>query len=620
MKKLSFLALAAAGLLFGECSSDDALEEKTFQATGEDIFVGVAIQLPNELTPTRANDDLNNGEEAEFDVKKARLFLFKGATEADATFLESYELTNDFQKDDKGKDEEPATTRVTSTSVSVCKIDALTLLPTEELWAYVVVNPNGSALASNPAPGTTFSVWSKVILDASTTGGTIDGNITGSDGLLMTNAPVSATAGGSAPSTGAVTTAVKLDKNKIKSTETAAKGDPAGCIFVERATAKVTLRKGSLGTSTTLGSKTINFEIDGWQIINTEPKYYNTRQTETAWLPYFNESCSDANTKYRFVSVKQFSPTIPSTGHTTSYRTMFAKDPQYDIDSESRTAGNKLVKPKATDGTGDWLAITGKAYVPENTFDAAHQTRKNTTQATVRVKFNDGNDFYTISNDADYYLSADIETAVTSKINAIYEVNQFRTAATTELGGSVTVSATVDLTGGAGGAHYTVSYTLPTGKSFSNLSTATQGLWNDATTGAKAVAEGAYSVTKYKGGYSYYNIRIQHFGEYETPWSKTGSYITKPGTTTAQIYGSTDADKNFLGRYGIVRDNWYELVVDAIKKLGSPTPVPVAPDPDDPTDPTTPDPTPDDEIDDDYYVSAHVHILPWVLRTQKVEF
>jgi hypothetical protein len=124
----------------------------------------------------------------------------------------------------------------------------------------------------------------------------------------------------------------------------------------------------------------------------------------------------------------------------------------------------------------------------------------------------------------------------------------------------------------------------------------------------------------YAGGISYYNARIQHFGEPETPWSADGAYVTGGGKDVKEIYGyditkdATDPDnvtasQNFLGRYGVVRDNWYKLSIDKIGKIGTAEPV-------DPST-TTPD-TPDDEIEN--FISVHVHIVPWVLRSQSVQF
>ena len=123
----------------------------------------------------------------------------------------------------------------------------------------------------------------------------------------------------------------------------------------------------------------------------------------------------------------------------------------------------------------------------------------------------------------------------------------------------------------------------------------------------------------YNDGEMYYNVKIQHFGEVETPWGGTDVVANGSGVNVNEIYFNTlynatpDADaiaagqSKFLGRYGVVRDNWYKLTIDKVTKIGSATP----------EDPSivTPD-TPDDEIEN--YMSVHVHIVPWVLRSQSV--
>ena len=635
MKKFSFLALAAAGMLFAACSSDRDVAENSavaVNANGEG-FIGISISMPSADQPTRANDDLVNGKADEFEVKAAHLYLFKGTDEAHATFLKRYELTNDFQADNQGEKDTPGAqtgvtlpggTAVTSTSVSVCKVQNVELTSGEHFFAYVVVNPQGE-LSAEPASGTPFSEFSVKEMVAASTGGTLEGVVNATYGLLMTNSPISdKAAGDAAPSGEKLTTLVQLADDAIKVTEAEAKGAPAGCVYVERAAAKVTVNDAITGTKQiTLGTGTLSYEIDGWQIINTEPKFYNARQLDQTWDPLFSQYWTGKNTTYRFISKYSFAPTLGDGTHTTGYRTYFAKDLQYNADAtlEHQVAGE----------TGrTWLAVGDRAFVPENTFDVDHQTRTNTTQVTLRVKFNGGNDFFTISDDANYYLTSAIDAAVAAKVQALYNVNKFRedlaayevTAMhdahpTKYFKVTVNLSATVDKTAAKDAAPYTVAYSMDITESdavdgtytaSSETPEALDATLSAAWTAAKAEAEAALTVSCYKGGLSYYNIRIQHFGEYETPWA--ASRATQPGTTIEQIYGATATrTDDYLGRYGVVRDNWYNLSIDGVAKLGSAEPKPV-----------NGDPTPDDEIEKEYYISCHVHILPWVLRTQHVTF
>ncbi|MBR2035692.1 MAG: Mfa1 fimbrilin C-terminal domain-containing protein, partial [Prevotella sp.] len=95
----------------------------------------------------------------------------------------------------------------------------------------------------------------------------------------------------------------------------------------------------------------------------------------------------------------------------------------------------------------------------------------------------------------------------------------------------------------------------------------------------------------------YYEARIKHFGDTSTPWSK--------GETV------NDGAQKHEGRYGVVRNNWYELNVTGISAIGS-AEIPT----DEPTDPTNPD-NPDDE--QDQYIAFQINILSWAKRTQDVE-
>lgn len=94
-----------------------------------------------------------------------------------------------------------------------------------------------------------------------------------------------------------------------------------------------------------------------------------------------------------------------------------------------------------------------------------------------------------------------------------------------------------------------------------------------------AKVEGA---TGYKDGQMYYNIPIEH--HYEA----SGKALEE-------------------GEYGIVRNHFYQLTVNSIKRLGHGV-----------YDPTK-DIIPDEEEDPKYYVGAHINILSWKVVKQNVE-
>ncbi|MBQ8127253.1 MAG: Mfa1 fimbrilin C-terminal domain-containing protein [Prevotella sp.] len=631
MKKFSFFTLAAAGMLLAACSSEDAINEQTAGTfTSGDGYVGIAIELPSAHATTRANDDLNNGLEGEFEVKSARLYLFKGANEADATFVQAYNISDAaFEKDTQGATTDAKTqenaTKITSTAVKVAKIEKLTLASNEDLYAFVVLNGAGNGYDTDPNVGDKFGEWIKTEMQAANIGGDVTGKIS-DKGMLMTNAPVSATMGGSQASKGDITVAAKLNKDAIKTTEKDAKDTPAGCVYVERAAAKVTVTDATTDKEIKLTSDEdkMKFEIVGWQVINMEPTFYNARQANvTDWLGYDSDLGTIVNTaKYRFVSADQFLPTLPSTvGHATAFRTYFAQDPNYD-----KFTDNKLT-PTVAGGEGVvWNKTGDNAYITENTFDVANMTSKNTTQVTLQVKFNNGNSFYTISGDPAAYATDKINDAITAKMEKTAQIGSWLAKVNKELSqkddnkgkevkGSVKVTVPTEAT--AGVQELTFAYKFTVGDAEADIDETQKAEWEKAVTEAKKY----YTVTCYKDGMSYYNVRIRHFGEAETPWDdikdadaqadSKAKFKVQPGENVEQIYGYTEANKEtankrFLGRYGVVRDNWYNLSVNSISKLGSATPTSVV------------DETPDDQIDEEYYISVHVHILPWVLRLQPI--
>ena len=87
----------------------------------------------------------------------------------------------------------------------------------------------------------------------------------------------------------------------------------------------------------------------------------------------------------------------------------------------------------------------------------------------------------------------------------------------------------------------------------------------------------------------------------------TGVYKKINGTTLTTNPSPND---NYLGRYGVLRNNWYQIEVTGIRQIGNPTVI-------NPSDPGVGGGDPDDNVDN--YLSVKIHITPWAVRTQKVE-
>jgi len=703
MKKFSFLALAAAGLLLGACSDKDEVAQNAVSPDEfeDGAYIGISLSLPSaDNSITRANDDLSNGIEAEFKVNNATLYIFKGSTEANAVFVDYVSLGTKYNPDTQGgidpdkwevqngvgtkpvdgtdaaTEPDAGETNITSTSLNEAtrisnelaaeiKNDA-----SNDYFAYVIINHNGqipsmvkAADATATSPATTFAEFSRTKFDKIGADIALEQNIW-SDGMLMTNAPICDKSGGAAaPLDGRkYSTLVALDKSKIFSSVAQAKAEPAACVYVERAAVKITVEQGSGVASSLIDGYSVN--LNGWKVINTEPQYYNTRQinysttengsstwTTEDWGGYTNPGATPANAKYRFVSYYQFLPTLPTgltpqTGessyqHTTGFRTYFAADPHYDVDAQAAVAasGSDPAVPSTlnfttADDSRPWIDPGKHAYTTENTFDVKHQTWRNTTMVTVEAqlaKAGDNPNFYTVGKGGQtMYTKADAQNELHNRIWNDPTVASKLSACMTELASSsyypnqtiapvltVTIANVTTATTGVG-VTCTLSFThdgmaVPaTYESGTNYTELTDAI--DA-----YLAKDAALVSFYESGKMYYNIKIQHFGEFETPWGGSDVVANGSGVNVNEIYFNTlyngtpspanilAGQQKFLGRYGVVRDNWYKLEINGVTKIGSATP----------QDPslTNPD-TPDDEIEN--YISVHVHIVPWVLRSQTV--
>ena len=579
MKKIFFSAMLAAAML-ASCSSESELKPAAGEvADGETGYVGFTIGLPT-AKGTRANDEFDDGTPSpdEYKVNNATLFLFGGNSEADAKFIAAYPM-NITNFETNGSEQ--------CTTEGIVTAELLKPSAGDNLFAYVMLNHNDmvqvtkSSASTTPASttkingeelavGTSFADFSKLEMTALGT----------SDNLVMTNAPVCNEIGGAvAPSAAAqITTLAKLERSKIFATEAKAQAEPAGEAYVERAAAKITVTATMADEDAIKADANVKYSKASikWAVNNENKAYYNARQMKADWLGYAADGAEGTvNAKFRFLS--------GSAIHQGVVRTYWAEDMNYD---NGVTTGFKAIPTAAEINT---LATDGKSvYVTENTFNVDNQKEKNTTGLSISATFNDGKDFYIASTYGDNKILQRVGVASTDKETVADYIKKYlrnnNSAFKAWLGsGATDFAVTMNDDAVAGTATVaTVSGTdLPAG--------ITPDYINDLIT-----------FKFYKDGVAYYNLLIKHFGDAETPWSRE----KHTENTIAGIYNAAapaTPESNFLGRYGIVRNNWYRIEISGISQIGDPIVV-------------TPGETPDDKTRN--YLSVKIHILPWALRTQ----
>ena len=609
-KQFGLPLMLASALAFSACSSDDVADNGNGALTdfSNGGYVKLAINLPTvkDAGAFKAsdynNDNFDDGLPAEYDVKNASVILFQGNNENDAQFHSAYKLR---------------TTVTSSTKEQITKVLQLTKpvkgnLIGDNLYALVILNNNDLITVNSDHTltiGTTTGGFTGTFKDfkkETATSSTYNVNqfVSAAGGFFMSNAPLANKPGGTDdPSSAEINTLVKLNGTTYE-TSALAEASPAADIYVERGVAKVTFTndkttatpfQDAAGIKTPLsngsGIADVKYTITGWGLDITNKSSYLVRHYSSDWNGLKTDQTS-VTKKYRFIGSKE----VKAGKTPLQYRTYWAEDPNY-TSYDADLNNNFSIQP---DGVPTYIsekfgtaAVGDAQYCFENTFDVANQNQDKTTRVIVRAKVTvngTAGDFYMINNGkSTLYSEANLKALVQ---NAIYNDPQVQALLAAAPGatlneGDINVTFTDNL--------ITAVRTI-TGFSF-KINGTTYLTSNPEVNNVLANANAKVSnIIKYKDGIVYYPVRIKHFGNDLTPWNKDQTGVSK-----TDIYNSNNANR-YLGRYGVVRNNWYDLGVNSISGIGSAVVPPHTS-------------TPDDELDQ--YISVRINVLSWAKRTQR---
>ena len=572
MKKSLLFSTVLAGLMLGSCSSSDDLAGGNTPANQDgNGYVAFTINLPSQSgSSSRANDVFNDGMAKEYSVHDATLILFNGgATEGKSSFVEAHTLsTAPWQN--VGTSDDNITTQskkiVQKVTKSITNAKALVILNNNGTLS---VGEDGSLKVNNTNFTGTYAEF--LAKTEATNGKTLT-----KDGFYMANAPLANGQGGSVDPTGTTVTTLTDLTGKIYDTEAEAKlGTPAE-VYVERGVVKVTLNKGEVAKADNGTTDKVDFAISGWAIDNTNPTTYLVRSTKgfTDWMGYSNANCT--TNPYRFVGHTQIASGL--------YRTYFAQDMNYDTDA---TGLQRVEEADFKDAYGD----ANPQYCFENTFNVEHQNEDQTTLVAIKAKLNSGKDFYIVGGDqTTLFDKTQLEKLIKNKFLSVEEgwVNANAKDETTSIGED---DLTLTFDKDAAGEITLTGVTVKPEKLKDSPADLPANYLDD-------VKAAVGSVVCYKNGVSYYTVRIKHFGDDLTPWTN-GELGVKPGSVYPD--GTKTAENNWLGRYGVLRNNWYDITVQDVKGLGSAT-VPELTG------------TTDDELES--YIAVRINVLSWAKRTQ----
>lgn len=611
MKKIYLPLALATTLALGACSSDNVVSNPIDLSKGG--FVKMSLNLPTDNNRgSRATHDLNDGLANEYGIKNAYLVLFEGEnkkSENEAKFRGAYELENSDFRDFEAVGDDPNHVTITKRIAFANDTKPQT---GNKLYALVVLNNNGlftvdanhkltfntsNVSAKDYVSASNFINFSKALASTSTDGTTPFASNVATNGIFMTNAPLCTQPGG-ATDPGAIKTLADVTSN-IYTTKAEAKSKPAAEIYVERAVAKVTVQSKSK-TNALEVNKNISYKLYNWAVDNTNKKSYIVRQYDNNWNKLYSDKAADAN-KYRFVWSSPVNPN--ATNDNKLYRTAFAQDPEYKTTTDStkynQMGNNASMTLKTTFGDD------APQYCNENTFQVTAQNQDQTTRVVLGVKMSVpgtstsgtptyDKDLYTINGNKEVVYT---EASLTERLKNILlqesDVKDWVAKHATD--------ASFDITFDTDKAGET-TITKATFKGKTTTPGATEEKLESFTT---KLDKALPNIVRYKGGVAYYAVRIKHFGDSDTPWNKDGQDV-KPGGNSL-IYPNPSAgasDGWFLGRYGVVRNNWYDISVNSIQTLG---------------DATIPAFTnyPDDVLEN--YISVSINVLSWSKHTQDAD-
>ena len=551
VKNLFGMAVMATALV--GCSSNDNLAPDGKDNAGKpgEAYASFTINLPT-TSGTRATDGeptFAEGDAKEYEVKNGTILIFTN----DGKFVTSAQLGNmNPWKDIK-------TDGVTTAATATVKLSGVTVGGNYQ--ALVLLNNDVDASTSKvklPTAGESYATWSAKAENATAA-------YTKTDYIFMANAPKYTDA--SAEPTTLVPVA------NICASREQAEAKAATTVYVERGLAKVTMQKFNadgyaIAAGTYKGDKV---EIKAWQLDVTNKSTFPVHQTS---------SLTDG-----FANIWS-TPRFYDGDNKTFKRVYWGVDPNY----SDATLQNLIACKDAFNmiGKDDIAGKTGNdhpQYCLENTFDLANMMQGQTTRVVFKAvftpkDFTTGQTFYKIGNNTAIWDA----TKLAQQIHTVAVTAMGITDAAEQENYVVKLDASTNNISGTAGLHTITAANIEYKGTGTSLVAANIDKINEKL-GLKETG-----ISTYLNGEAYYIARIKHFNEL-TPW------------TAGEGYGT--ANDKYLGRYGVLRNNWYDLSVNSISGLGYPDIPEVKPD------------VPDDE--NEKYINVEVKILDWAKRSQSID-
>lgn len=565
VKNLFGMAVMATALV--GCSSNDNLAPDGKDNVGKagEAYASFTINLPTTTgNGTRGDEPVvkdgtpsfAEGTAAEYEVKNGTILIFDNA----GNFVTSAQLGTMNPWTPVKKD------GVTTAAITTVQLSGVSV--GGDYQALVLLNNDVDATTSKvtlPTTGDTYAEWSKKTSKVNAE------KYASTDGIFMANAPMYT------GTTTEPTTLVPIANVCASREEAQAKA--ATTVYVERGLAKVTMQNFTAGGYTVAEGtyKGDKVEIKNWQLDVTNKSTFPVHQIGgTGFAAIWS------------------TPRFYDGGNQSFKRVYWGVDPNY---SGATLQNLEACKNAFTMiGKNDIKGETGNdhpQYCLENTFDLANMMQGQTTRVVFKAVFTPkdftaNETFYKIGNNTAIWSKAKLEEQI--KTVALTAMGIASEAEQAKYGVDLTKGSNIS---GVAGQHLiaaeNITFDPGEGTTTSKVTPAIVNTVNEKLGLKEEGGKITTGISTYLNGEAYYIARIKHFNEM-TPWT--------PGTAY------TD-DATFLGRYGVLRNNWYDLSVTSISGLGYSDVPEVKPT------------LPDDE--NDQYVNVEVKILKWAKRSQQIK-
>ena len=587
MRIKHFFGLAVIAAMTASCSSNNDLVNG---GNGENetgaSYASITINLPTTSGTRAKNDNFDGGTASEYAVNDATLVIFKkeaATSENDYQYVETAPLGNlePWKKDNTEGN------GITTEATITAELKQATVGEKGDYYALVILNnkdKNDAEKITLPTGTTTYGKWNVA------TNATETKLVDNTKGFYMANAPEFTTAN--------VEPTTLVPIKGIYRTKEEAQSKPGTTVHVERGLAKVTVGKGTgkdyFTGAKASGSKYSNDDvtITNWALDVTNKSSFpvhvtaglksgvtSTDQTVTGYEDIWkNEATSTAPATSRFVSQ------LSATG--AFKRVYWGIDPNYSMGlTKLDKCKEQFTLVKADGSDAVWKTSTEPLYCLENTFDIKNMTQGQTTRVLLKATYTPSavasetdKTFFMIGNSSDIWTTTTLKAQIASKAK---EALSLTTDPTVVLGEDLL----------KGGTHFLTTENVSI-KDGETEKVNTLGLVDKLNNKLGLDKTNGVGIKTYKNGESYYIARIKHFGDDLTPWNAgDGTY--------------DENNLNWLGRYGVLRNNWYDLTINKISGPGYPDVPKVNPD------------VPDDE--DTKYINVEVKILDWAKRSQSVD-